>query len=270
MKLSYAQLVTLASIVEREAQATQERPVIAGVFVNRLKKHMYLESCATVEYALGSWRPHLTYKDLDVQSPYNTYRHGGLPPGPICNPGAARSRRPLIQPKRTCCFCRRMDRARIGFHGTYKEHLDVQRKRAGERAASSTRGDFKLKVFSYVVPGLLLTACCSLVAQAGSPGGKPSAHRRHHRRRRVCSRKGPGVDRAHEGLPLEPGDHISDGRRRACGAPDERKCVMDLRARNGGGDRAYRVNAGSFKSLSVRSWASGFCPRRRRYAALGI
>jgi UPF0755 protein len=87
--LSYRQLVTMASLVEREARLPAERPVIAGVFYNRLRKHWRLESCATVEYALGGWKPKLTYKDLEVNSPYNTYRHFGLPPGPICNPGAA-------------------------------------------------------------------------------------------------------------------------------------------------------------------------------------
>jgi len=89
LHVSYLQIVTMASLVEREARVPQERPIIAGVFYNRLRKHWRLESCATVEYALGGWKPQLTYKDLDVSSPYNTYRHMGLPPGPICNPGAA-------------------------------------------------------------------------------------------------------------------------------------------------------------------------------------
>jgi UPF0755 protein len=89
LHLTEPQIVTLASLVEKEARVPDERPIIAGVFYNRLRKHWRLESCATVEYALGAWKPQLTYKDLDVQSPYNTYRHSGLPPGPICNPGAA-------------------------------------------------------------------------------------------------------------------------------------------------------------------------------------
>jgi UPF0755 protein len=129
MRLSYVQLVTLASIVEREAQAPQERPLIAGVFVNRLKKHMYLESCATVEYALGSWRPHLTYKDLDVQSPYNTYRHGGLPPGPICNPGAAALAAAAHPAQTDMLFFVADGRGTHRFSKDYKEHLDVQKTR---------------------------------------------------------------------------------------------------------------------------------------------
>jgi UPF0755 protein len=79
--------VILASIVEREARVDEERPLIAGVFANRLRRGMKLESCATVQYALGAVRDTLLYSDLEVESPYNTYIHGGLPPGPICSPG---------------------------------------------------------------------------------------------------------------------------------------------------------------------------------------
>ncbi|HYJ32141.1 MAG TPA: endolytic transglycosylase MltG [Candidatus Binatia bacterium] len=87
--LSLHQLVTLASIVEAEAQVPSERPRIAAVFYNRLRQGMMLQSDPTVLYALGLWKQRTFYKDLDVQSPYNTYRNRGLPPGPICNPGRA-------------------------------------------------------------------------------------------------------------------------------------------------------------------------------------
>ena len=92
--LSVYQAVTLASIVEREAVIPDERPLIASVFLNRLRKGMYLNADPTVQYALGYqkqghtwWKRPLLLEDLDVDSPYNTYRHPGLPPGPICNPG---------------------------------------------------------------------------------------------------------------------------------------------------------------------------------------
>ncbi len=88
INMSKKDVVILASIVEREAVSDNERPVIAGVFINRLKKRMRLESCATVLYAMGENKERLTYADLEFQSPYNTYRHFGLPPAPICNPGA--------------------------------------------------------------------------------------------------------------------------------------------------------------------------------------
>lgn len=87
--LSLHQLVTLASIVEREAKIDKERPIISAVFYNRLKKKMKLQSCATVQYVLKQPKEHLSLKDIAVKSPYNTYLHQGLPPGPIGNPGLA-------------------------------------------------------------------------------------------------------------------------------------------------------------------------------------
>lgn len=87
--LTLREAVTLASIVEREAVVPQEQPTIAGVFLRRLQLGRRLESCATVEYALGVHKERLTNGDLRVDSPYNTYRYRGLPPGPIGNPGRA-------------------------------------------------------------------------------------------------------------------------------------------------------------------------------------
>jgi len=90
-------VVTLASIVEREAQVPEERPIIAGVFLRRLRLGIPLEADPTVQYAVGSdpesvakygyWKKELTQADLEVDSPYNTYRRMGLPLGPIANPG---------------------------------------------------------------------------------------------------------------------------------------------------------------------------------------
>lgn len=84
-----SEIVTLASIIEREARRDDERPLVASVFYNRLRTGMKLESCATVIYALGRQPDRLTVQDLKVDSPYNTYRYPGLPPGPICSPGRA-------------------------------------------------------------------------------------------------------------------------------------------------------------------------------------
>jgi UPF0755 protein len=87
--------VTLASIVEREAMDDSEMPMIASVFYNRLAKGMKLDSDPTVQYALGFnkvqrtwWTNPLSLEDLNVDSPYNTYKYPGLPPGPIASPGA--------------------------------------------------------------------------------------------------------------------------------------------------------------------------------------
>ena len=79
--------VTLASIVEREAQVPQDRPLIAAALINRLALHMRLECDATIQYALPEHKSRLYYADLRLDSPYNSYRHAGLPPTPISNPG---------------------------------------------------------------------------------------------------------------------------------------------------------------------------------------
>lgn len=80
-------IVTEASLIEREAEVPQDRAKIAGVIENRLKKHIRLEIDATVLYAIGHHKSRVLYKDLKTPSPYNTYLHKGLPPGPIACPG---------------------------------------------------------------------------------------------------------------------------------------------------------------------------------------
>jgi UPF0755 protein len=85
--LSRNDVITLASIVEKEARLAEERPVIAAVYLNRLRDGELLQADPTVQYALGKHVARVFYKDLDVDSPYNTYKHKGLPPGPIASPG---------------------------------------------------------------------------------------------------------------------------------------------------------------------------------------
>ncbi|MHB1005966.1 MAG: endolytic transglycosylase MltG [Chloroflexota bacterium] len=109
LNLSLHQAVTLASIVEREARVPAERPLIAGVYLNRLRNGMLLQADPTVQYAAapastrpagGYWKQDLTIADLALTSPYNTYRSQGLPPGPICSPGLA-SLRAAFNPTET-------------------------------------------------------------------------------------------------------------------------------------------------------------------------
>ena len=85
--LTVPQVVTLASLIEREAKADDERPLMAGVYYNRLRLGMPLEVDATIEYALPTHQTVITYSDLRIDSPYNSYLHQGLPPTPIANPG---------------------------------------------------------------------------------------------------------------------------------------------------------------------------------------
>lgn len=120
--LTVRQVVTLASLVEREAKKEEERPVIAGVFLNRLRLHMPLQSCATIQYILGTPKTDLTVEDTEIPSPYNTYLHEGLPPGPIASPGLA-SIKAVLNPAPTpyLFFVARPDGSHI-FSLTYEQH----------------------------------------------------------------------------------------------------------------------------------------------------
>jgi UPF0755 protein len=106
-KLSQAQIVTLASLVEREAKFDEDRPLVASVLLNRFEIGMKLDIDATVQYLLGYsqeektwWRKNVTFEDLKINSPYNTYRNAGLPPTPIANPGLE-AMRAIVNPADT-------------------------------------------------------------------------------------------------------------------------------------------------------------------------
>lgn len=119
------QTVTLASIIETEAQQPQERPVVASVYINRVRRRMLLGADPTVIYALklaGRWDGNIRKADLQIDSPYNTYRKPGLPPGPIANPGLA-SLRAAAAPATTpyLYFVARNDGSHV-FSTTNEEH----------------------------------------------------------------------------------------------------------------------------------------------------
>ncbi|MCM8788788.1 MAG: endolytic transglycosylase MltG, partial [Candidatus Omnitrophica bacterium] len=118
-------IITIASIIEKEAEVDSERPIVAGIFYNRLKRNMPLQSCATIKYAIGN-KKNLGLQDLKVQSPYNTYKHRGLPPGPICNPGK-KSLEAAIHPSKTSYlfFVSKGDGTHY-FSTTYSEHLSAK------------------------------------------------------------------------------------------------------------------------------------------------
>jgi len=86
-RLSPLQVLTIASMIEREARFDADRPLVASVIYNRLQAGWPLQIDATVLYAKGVWQSSVTTDDRKINSPYNTYLHTGLPPGPIANPG---------------------------------------------------------------------------------------------------------------------------------------------------------------------------------------
>ncbi|MDR0985232.1 MAG: endolytic transglycosylase MltG [Endomicrobium sp.] len=89
LKIKFKDIIILASIIEKESAKPEERAKISAVFYNRLNNKIKLQSCATVLYAIGVNKSKLTIKDVKINSPYNTYKYFGLPPGPICSPGIA-------------------------------------------------------------------------------------------------------------------------------------------------------------------------------------
>lgn len=131
MGLTTRQVITLASLVEREAKLADERPLVAAVFLNRLKIGMRLESCATIQYILGHQKERLTYADLKIPSPYNTYLNDGLPPGPIANPGLA-SIKAVLYPAQVnyLYFVARGDGSHV-FSLTLKDHDAAARRYVG-------------------------------------------------------------------------------------------------------------------------------------------
>lgn len=131
--LTLHQAITMASIIQRETLAEEEMPTIASVFYNRLAIGMRLETDPTVQYALGYdaqsktwWRSPLTYADLDVNSPYNTYRNPGLPPGPISNPSLAALKAAVAPTVTDFLFFRAKCDGSLthNFSITYEEHLN--------------------------------------------------------------------------------------------------------------------------------------------------
>ena len=127
------QILTLASIVEREATYDDERPKIAAVYINRYKIGKRLEADPTVQYALGYipsenrfWKSRLLYRDLKLDSPYNTYRYNGLPPGPIASPGV-KSVAAILNPQQafSALYFVADNTGRHIFSDTYHQHINT-------------------------------------------------------------------------------------------------------------------------------------------------
>ncbi len=123
--LTFDEVINLASIVEKEALLDEERDEVAKVFLNRLDINMRLQSCATVNYANGEWKERLTYEDIEIDSPYNTYIIEGLPPSPINSPGKV-SIISVLEPADVdfLFFVAKGDGSHY-FSKTYDEHIDA-------------------------------------------------------------------------------------------------------------------------------------------------
>lgn len=121
--ISIRDVIIMASLVEKEAKLNEEQPIIAGVFANRIKQNMPLQSCATIQYILGNPKAELTIQDTQIVSPYNTYQNMGLPPGPIANPGTAAIKAVLFAEKTDYLYFVADQQGKHHFSTTYGEHL---------------------------------------------------------------------------------------------------------------------------------------------------
>jgi UPF0755 protein len=123
--------VVIGSMVQLEAAVDEERPVIAGVMINRLNRQMRLEVDATINYALQEWRPILRSEYRSVDSPYNTYLVDGLPPGPICSPSFSSIKAAMNPKEHRYIFYVAIPGSggRHAFSETYEEHnRNIQRR----------------------------------------------------------------------------------------------------------------------------------------------
>lgn len=126
--MSVFQWVTMGSIVEREAAKSEDRPIIAAIFAKRIKIGMPLQSCATIQYLLNENKRVLSLKDLEINSPYNTYKHTGLPPGPIANPGRASLQAVLYHEETDYLYFVAKSDGSHAFAKTNEEHMQNIRK----------------------------------------------------------------------------------------------------------------------------------------------
>ena len=139
VNLTAFDVLTIASLVEREAEVPRERALIASVIYNRLHFHMPLGIDASIRFATGNWTQPLTQAQLHVRSPYNTRTNLGLPPGPIGNPGLA-SIRAAAHPKRTRFLYYVVKPGTCGEHAFSTNNAQFQRDVARYNAARAAKG----------------------------------------------------------------------------------------------------------------------------------
>lgn len=135
-KMNFYNVMKMASIIEGETRKEDEKPRIAGVYYNRIKKNMKLEADPTVQYALPEFKKRLTYDDLHVKSPYNTYIIKGLPPGPINNPSISSIKAAINPETHNYIFFVATGEGGHTFTENYADHLkavDVYRKKMAQQ-----------------------------------------------------------------------------------------------------------------------------------------
>ena len=140
MKLSLHQVLTLASVIEKETGSKEERELIAAVFHNRLRKKIPLQSDPTVIYGLPAFDGNIHKRDLSIMSPYNTYRVQGLPPGPIASPGAHSLRAALFPAQATYLYFVSRNDGTHQFSSTLTEHNQAVEKYQKQPFRKRTRG----------------------------------------------------------------------------------------------------------------------------------
>ncbi len=142
--MTLGEVLTLASIIEAETSVDSERTIVAGVYRNRLQKRMRLEADPTIQYILADGPRRLHFSDLQRESPYNTYRNYGLPPGPINNPGLASITAALFPKKHKYLFFVATGEGGHTFSRTFSEHLraiqSYRKKRAEQQQVASGEG----------------------------------------------------------------------------------------------------------------------------------
>lgn len=119
-------IVTVASLIEEETRVDEERPLVAAVIYNRIKKNMPLQMDSTLQFALSKYGQRMLESDKEVDSPYNTYKNSGLPPGPISSPGAASLRAALLPASASFLyFVSNADGQSHTFSASYQEHQEA-------------------------------------------------------------------------------------------------------------------------------------------------
>ncbi len=195
LSMSRNDVMSLAAIVEKEARRPEERPVIAAVYMNRLKIGMRLQADPTVQYALGQHVTRVLFKHLTTDSPYNTYRYAGLPPGPIASPGRPSIIAALYPANVPYRFFVAYPDGHHEFTTTFTQHsVAVKRaRREWDSVATARRDTERTMVPASVIPGV--TDAAASIGTAGAravgvprssskPKGTPSASKAKARRTR--------------------------------------------------------------------------------------